>query len=149
VYGFAIALLTALLGGAALPLQSLINSRLATHLQGASWAGAVSAFVSAIALVMLSPLVAGSPAVANTVRAAPGWAWFGGLLGALYLFAAVYCVRPLGAAGLVATAVLGQLVGALLLDTFGVLHPAVPLSPQRVLGCVLAIAGVWLVTHKT
>jgi bacterial/archaeal transporter family-2 protein len=148
VNAFTMALAIAVLGGAALPLQSLINARLATHLQGASWAGAVSALVSAVALMVLSPVVAGSPAVGSTLKAAPGWVWLGGVLGALYLFAAVYCVRPLGAAGLVATAVLGQLVGALLLDTFGILHPAVPLSPQRLLGCALAFGGVWLVTQK-
>ena len=50
---FPIAIATAVLGGAALPLQSLINSRLSAHLQGASWAGAVSALVSAVALMAL------------------------------------------------------------------------------------------------
>lgn len=145
---YAIALCIAVIAGAALPLQALINSRLSAQLHGPSWAAAVSALVSAVILLAASPYLAGPPAVAQTIRDAPGWIWLGGVLGALYLFAAVYCVRTLGAAGLVATAVLGQLAGALLLDTFGILHDPVELSGRRILGCVLAFVGVWLVTQK-
>lgn len=117
-------------------------------LQGASWAGATSTLVSAVVLIVVSPFLTGSPAVGSTLRGAPIWIWFGGVLDSVYLFAAVFSVQPMGAAGVVATAVLGQLVGAVLLDTFGVLHPAVPLTWQRLLGCALAIAGVWLVTQR-
>ncbi|MDQ2821027.1 MAG: DMT family transporter [Pseudomonadota bacterium] len=145
-YYYAVAV--ALVGGAVLPMQSLINARLATFLQGASWAGATSALVSAIVLIILSPFLTGSPAFASTLKSAPIWIWCGGVLGALYLFATVFSIKPLGAAGVVATVVLGQLVGAVLLDTFGILHPAVPLTWQRLLGCALAISGVWLVTQK-
>lgn len=141
-------LLIALLGGAALPLQSLINARLGQALQGASWAAAASAIVSAVALLALSPIVTGPPSVAATIKNAPAWIWFGGILGALYLFAAVYGVKHLGAAGLVATVVFGQLAGSLVLDSLGILHDPVALTWPRVLGCTLAFAGVWLVTMK-
>lgn len=141
-------ILVALLGGAALPLQSLINARLGQALHGASWAAAASAIVSAVALVALSPIVTGPPSIVATLKSAPAWMWLGGILGALYLFAAVYGVRHLGAAGLVATVVLGQLVGALILDSVGILHDPVSLTWPRVLGCMLAFVGVWLVTAK-
>lgn len=145
---FYLAIAAALTGGAVLPLQSLINARLAAYLHGPLWAGATSALLSAIVLVVAGPLLAGAPSLASAFVRAPVWVWFGGLLGAVYMVTVVLSVKVLGATGLVATTVLGQLVGAMLLDTFGVLNPAVPLSIQRVAGCLLAIGGVWLVTQK-
>lgn len=143
-----LALAAAVLAGAVLPLQSLINAQLGTYLHGSSWAAAASALVSTFVLLLLSPALTGSPSLTGALRGAPLWMWLGGVLGALYLFVAIQCVRPLGAAGLVAAVVFGQLSGALALDTAGVLREAVPLSWQRVLGCLLAFAGVWLVARQ-
>ena len=79
----------------------------------------------------------------------PLWAWFGGLFGAFYVAISTIVATELGAASLLALALLGQLAMALVVDHFGWLGlPVNPISWTRVSGVVLLIAGVWLVTRR-
>jgi len=138
----------ALAGGAVLPLQAMLNAKLGRSLGAPTWAGVVSAGLSAAVLMAVSFTFSGAPAIGSSVRQLPAAAWMGGLLGALYMFAAIYCVRHLGAAGMVSCTLLGQLLGGLLLDTSGLLGASVPLTWPRITGCLLAAAGVVLSTVR-
>jgi bacterial/archaeal transporter family-2 protein len=137
----------ALGAGAVLPLQAMLNAQLGRSLGAPTWAGAVSAALSALVLLGVSIAYSGAPTFALSARQLHPGVWLGGLLGALYIFAAIYCVRALGAAGMVACMLLGQLLGALFLDWSGLLGPAVTPSLQRIAGCSLAAIGVVLATR--
>ena len=78
----------------------------------------------------------------------PIWAWFGGLLGAVYLTGTLFSVPTLGAASTIALIVFGQMTASLLLDQVGGLV-AVPnaLTLTRVAGAGLLLAGVVLITR--
>jgi transporter family-2 protein len=138
----------ALAAGAVLPLQAMLNAKLGRSLGAPSWAGVVSAGLSALVLLCMSFVYSGAPALAQSARELHPGVWLGGVLGALYIFAAVYCVRTMGAAGMVACMLLGQLFGALALDWSGWLADPAPITWSRITGCSLAAAGVLLATLR-
>lgn len=140
------AIAVALLVGMILPLQALINARLGLLTQGSLFASAVSFLVGTVVLivaliVMRTPM----PSSLQLIADVPWWAWLGGVLGALFVLSSTVLVPTLGAARLVCLIVLGQIVGSLLLDHFGVLHAAKPIEMTRLVGAVLVAAGVMLV----
>ena len=70
-------------------------------------------------------------------------------MGAFYVTFVVLAVPRIGTALVVGASVLGQLGQALALDTFGWLGvPRLPLSPTRIAGAVLLLAGVLLMQWK-
>jgi transporter family-2 protein len=141
-----VALLLAFLAGALLPVQTGINLQLRGLLGQPLAAAAVSFVVGTIGLAMLvAGLRVPVPVAAAWDRSA-WWPWTGGLLGAVYIVAAIVLAPRLGAATLVAALVAGQMVASLLLDHYGWVGFAVhPVSPLRILGAVLVVGGVVLV----
>jgi transporter family-2 protein len=135
----------ALLAGALLPLQALINARLAHATAGGLFASACSFLVGTLALALV--LVFSRPALppADALLRLPPWIWAGGLLGAAFVVVATLAVPRIGAAPLVALVVLGQMLAALLLDHYGVLQAARAVDASRVLGAALVLVGVLLV----
>jgi bacterial/archaeal transporter family-2 protein len=72
----------------------------------------------------------------------------GGLLGALYVLNALIAVTAIGAGGVAAATVFGQLTASVVIDRLGLFGlDEVPLSPERVLGVVLLLAGTVLVVR--
>lgn len=131
--------------GATLPLQALLNARLGHSTSGPLFASLVSFLVgTTVLLVAVLALRVRWPAPSELL-ALPGWIWFGGVIGAVYVLGATALVPRLGAASLVCLIVLGQLVGSLLLDHFGVLSSARPVDGARVLGGALVVVGALLV----
>ncbi len=137
--------LVALLVGALLPLQALINARLGQLTAGALFASLASFVVGTTAIGAL--WLASRPGMPQGLYQAPWWAWTGGLIGAAFVVAATLLVPRLGAAALVCLVVFGQLVGSLLLDHFGVLHARTPIDATRVAGMLLVAAGAALVVR--
>lgn len=131
--------------GLLLPLQALINARLAQATEGALFASFVSFAVGTL-LLAVALLVTRVPVPdARTLVTQPAWVWTGGLIGAMYVLSATVLVPRLGAAGLICLVVSGQLIGSLLFDHFGVLGPERPADGWRVLGAVLVALGAVLV----
>lgn len=81
------------------------------------------------------------------VRSAPWWAWLGGAMGALYVCTAIFVVPRIGGVNYFVCIVVGQIIGHLIIDRWGLLRLAThPITPTRVAGVVLVIAGMLLVT---
>lgn len=138
------ATLAAVLIGALLPLQGLINARLGTHIGGAVQAAFVS-FVIGTAMLGLWLLATRKGMSLAPATRLPAWIWTGGVIGALYVAVFTLLVPRLGAASMICLAILGQLAASLLLDHFGVLQAARPANPMRVFGALLVLAGALLV----
>ena len=139
--------LLAVVTGALLPLQALINAQLGQRTSGALFASFASFLIGTLALgvallVTRTPL----PALQQTT-ALPSWAWLGGLIGALFVVAATVLIPRLGAAALICLAVFGQLVGSLLLDHYGVLHAPKPADAVRIAGAALVALGALMVVR--
>ena len=146
-----LALLLAIGAGTLVGMQAPINSRLGRAVGGVQ-AATVSFLVGTVALVLVLAIargeVGGFGGFAHIGRA-PWWAFVGGLLGATFVTVAIYAVRTLGASGLTAAVIGGQLAISVVIDRFGLLGVArQSVGWQRVLGLVLLAAGVALVVRK-
>lgn len=133
--------------GALLPLQALINARLGQLTHGPLLASLISFLVGT--LVLTAALLATRTALpdARMVGAVPAWAWLGGVIGAVFVVGATLLVPRLGAAALVCLVVFGQIAGSLVLDHFGVLTAPKPADALRIVGVVLVAVGALLVVR--
>ena len=138
-------ILLAGLAGFFLPLQALINARASALLTGPLSAAITNFAVGLIGLIAYI-LIIGAPLPSMAqIASVPLWAWTGGLLGAFFITAAAIVVPKLGTAGLFGTIIATQLCASLILDHFGVLHPAQPVSLARLSGAVFLLIGVYLI----
>ncbi|WP_050465939.1 DMT family transporter [Herbaspirillum autotrophicum] len=147
-------LLAALGCGVLLSLQAPLNSRLRVGLDSPLASALISFTVGmlvllAIWLVRLS--IGRETGIGSTsgFTDIPWWAWLGGFCGATYVTLAILALPHTGVLLLVACTVLGQQLGALLIDHFGWFGMARQvLSWQRVGGVLLVLAGTWLAQLK-
>ena len=140
----AAAVLVAVLIGAILPLQGLVNARLGVHVGGPVAAAFVSFLIGTV-MLGLYLLATRTPVTLQGSLKLPAWIWAGGALGAVYVACFTLLMPRIGAAGMVCLAVLGQVTASLLLDKFGVLQAAKPVGALLLLGALLVLAGVVLV----
>jgi bacterial/archaeal transporter family-2 protein len=144
-----VAVLLAAGAGGLVGMQAPINSRLGRSIGGLQ-AASVSFVIGTIALLAVSAIFAkdGLPSLGR-IGQAPWWALLGGLLGAIYVTVAIVTVRTLGASGLTAAVIAGQLAISVLIDRFGLLGIArQPIAASRIVGLVLLVVGVTLVVRK-
>ena len=138
------ALLVAVLIGAILPLQGLVNARLGMHVGGPVVAAFVSFLVGTL-MLGLYLLATRTPIALQGSLKLPAWIWAGGAFGAIYVACFTLLVPRIGAAGMICLAVLGQVTASLLLDQFGILQAPKPVDWMRLLGALLVLVGVLLV----
>jgi transporter family-2 protein len=132
------------LGGVAIAVQAPINAALGRGLGGPVPAAAVSFGVGFLVLVAVS-LLQGQGAAYLKLPQMPVWTLLGGVLGAWYVFAAVWGVSSLGVVTLVAALVLGQMAAALVIDATGILGMAVrDITPTRIAAAAMVLGGLVL-----
>lgn len=139
-------MLTMLLAGSMLPLQAGVNAQLARIGGNALLASGISFFVGTLTLLVIyTSLRLPWPAL-HELKAAPLWAWSGGLMGAFFVTCTVFFAPKLGATTLLALLIAGQIFTSLLLDHYGALGFNVhEINIWRVLGVLLIATGVILV----
>ena len=136
--------LAAVLGGVAIAVQAPLNAALGRGLGGAVPASAVSFGVGFLVLLTVS-VVQGNGGAYLRLGQVPVWTLAGGLLGAWYVFSAVWGVSSLGVVTLVAALVFGQMAAALVIDATGSLGMAVrEITPTRIAAAGLVLAGLVL-----
>src|ERR1700719_2240439 len=139
-----LAVLVGVGAGCLVGMQAPINSRLGKAV-GSVQAASFSFVVGTVVLVLIAAVVRGGLGDLGHVGRAPWWALVGGLLGAVYVTVALVAVRTLGASGLTAVVIAGQLAISVVIDRFGLFGGArQPVGLQRVLGLALLVAGVVL-----
>jgi len=139
--------LAALVGGG-LATQAAINTQLRAATGSALWAAILSAVLTVL-LLLGAQLVAREPLVLPSLSQHPWWIWIGGVMGAFYVFAIASFTRHLGVALMFGAIVAGQLFTGLLIDHYGLFNsPVARMSPSRVAGAVLLIAGLALIRWR-
>lgn len=138
-------ILTAGAGGL-IALQPPINAGL-----GRATGGLPAAFVSfLIGTIALGAIVVLS-GKAGGLSSAFDVSWYyliGGILGAVYVTNALIAIDAIGAGGIAALTVSGQLVASMAIDRLGLFGlDQIPLTPERVLGVVLLFVGTVLVVR--
>ena len=106
--------------GCLVGMQAPINSRLGKSV-GTAQAATFSFLIGTAALLVLASFWRGGLGNLSRIPDAPWWALVGGLLGAVYVTVALVAVRRLGASGLTAVVITGQLVISVVIDRFGLL----------------------------
>jgi transporter family-2 protein len=138
-------LLTAIAGGL-IALQAPINAGLGKA-TGSLPAALVSFFVGTLALALIV-VVAGQADGLHSTFDVRWYYLLGGLLGAVYVANALVAVSSIGAGGVAAATITGQLTAAVALDRIGAFGlDEVALTPERILGVVLLLAGTVLVVR--
>jgi transporter family-2 protein len=136
-------LLTAVVGGV-LALQAPINAGLG-RATGQLPAALVSFIVGTLLLAVIVALSGDVGGLGSTF--AVRWYYLaGGVLGAAYVTVALIAVRSIGAGGVAAATITGQLAAAVVIDQLGILGlERTPITAARAAGVVLLLAGTYLV----
>lgn len=141
-----IAALATILVGGLIALQAPINSGLG-RATGTLPAALISFMVGTGLLVGIVTVSGGL----GNLSAAADVRWYylvGGALGAVYVTTVLLTVRWLGAGGVTAATVAGQLTAALIIDRMGILGlEETPITLPRVIGAVLLFVGTLLVVR--
>ena len=142
-----VALVVASAIGGVLAAQAPLNSTLARTVGGVQ-ASVVALGISFAALAALCAVSGGFSGLARLGDAPLHVAVGGGLIGALYVGSIVWTVRALGAGGLTAATIAGQLALAVVIDHYGWLGVArSPITVSKVLGIALLALGTWFVVR--
>jgi transporter family-2 protein len=139
-------ILVGVFAGTVSTAQMVVNARLGVAL-GSPFFAAATSFSLGLVCTVVAVLAAGAelPPLAVT-RSVPWWAWFGGLLSATFIIVSIVIARPLGAALLIGSVVVGQLLAGVLIDHYGWFGmPVQPVTLARLLGALFLVAGVLLI----
>jgi bacterial/archaeal transporter family-2 protein len=133
--------------GALVAMQAPINSGLGRAV-GTFAASTISFAVGTVILALICVTVGGGFGDVGHVRDLHWYYLVGGALGAVYVTTVLVTVRELGAGGVTATTIAGQLTMAVALDRLGILGlPERPLAIPRIIGVLLLAAGVYLIVR--
>jgi len=135
----------AILAGSSFVVQQVVNAQLRTELASVWWAGFVSYLGGTLAMLAMIVVLREPMLSLGMIGRTNLSAWTGGVFGALYIAISILLVPRLGAATVVALIVVGQMLTALAFDHYAMLGaPHYPLTPARLLGAALLIAGAIL-----
>jgi transporter family-2 protein len=140
-----LALLLSAFAGMLVAMQPPINSKLGGAI-GTFAAATFSFLVGTIALLIVATVAGGNDV--GALRSVPWWYFLGGFIGAVFVASSLVTVRTLGAGGVVAATIAGQLTMSVVIDKLGLfgLHEK-PITVGRIAGVLLLAAGVFLVVR--
>jgi transporter family-2 protein len=137
------AIATALVGGM-IALQAPINSHLGKAT--GTFPAALISFGIGTILLLAIVIVTGHLHELSGFTNVRWYYLLGGVLGAAYVTTVLLTVRTLGAGGVTAATVAGQLTTAMVIDRLGVLGlEKTPITAPRIIGVLLLFAGTVLV----
>jgi bacterial/archaeal transporter family-2 protein len=134
--------------GGAVALQAPINSHLGKSV-GTFQAAFLSFAIGTVALLVIASLSKGGLSGVRHATDPPWYYLTGGLLGVAYVSTVLVTVRTLGAGGVTAATIAGQLTLAVIIDQLGILNVAQrSITASRVVGIALLAVGVYLIVRR-
>ena len=132
--------------GGLIALQPAVNAGLG-RATGNVAATLVSFAIGTLLLVAIVALSGQASGLASTFDVR--WYYLlGGVLGVAYVFTALVVVSEIGAGGVAAATITGQLTASIVLDRLGVLGlEQEPITLERIIGVALLLAGTYLVVR--
>ncbi|ABD54054.1 DMT family transporter [Jannaschia sp. CCS1] len=131
--------------GAALAMQAPINAALAREVGDPTAAAAISFAIGFVVLAAIAWYRGSSMTALTSLSGVPWWALMGGVLGALWIWAAIWSLPRLGVVTMFGAMILGQLIAAMVLDargSFGM--EARPIDLTRLMAVAMVAGGVIL-----
>lgn len=135
-------LIVAVVLGVILVWQSPINAEAARRLGSPALAGVLSISISLVLVVAFAAVTVRAKPDWSQIASAPWWAWIGGIAGAVFVVGAAVIVPKTGSVLFLLAVVLGQMLGAVVADTYGMWGlPVQPISLAKLAGISLVLAG--------
>jgi len=138
-----IAIVAVMIAGALVGIQHPLNAELAQHIGGLD-----SALMNFVTGTILLAVIVFATKQAGGIRRVTEVRWYyllGGFIGVITVITALTAVETIGAAGLTAAIVTGQLLSSVALDRFGAFGlERRPITLVRVSGVALLIVGTFL-----
>ena len=132
--------------GGLVALQAPINAGLGKAT--GSLAAALFNFLLGAVLLAAIVVLSGKAGGLGSVGEVSWYYLLGGLFGAAYVFSALMLVDQIGAGGIAAATITGQLTLSVIIDRLGILGlEEVPITPDRVVGVALLLAGTFLIVR--
>ncbi|MBD2773910.1 DMT family transporter [Iningainema tapete] len=142
-------LVTALIGGAVLPVQVALNAFLKRYVGQPMQVTFISYLAGTLASLTICFFARYPLPTWTSLSQTSWWMWVGGCLGTLYVWSTIFATPKIGATLTLALTIAGQMIAALFLDHYGVIGlTKYPASPLRITGIVFVIIGVSLVAAK-
>jgi bacterial/archaeal transporter family-2 protein len=142
--GIAVTLMA--LTGGLVAMQPAVNAGLG-KVTGNIAAALVSFMIGTLVLAVIVGL-AGQAGGVGEATSVPWYLLLGGVLGAAYVFTALVTISSIGAGGVAAATITGQLTFSVILDRIGFLGlEETPITFDRVLGVALLLAGTFLIVR--
>jgi len=137
----------AVLAGAANPAQAGANAELNKGLASPLWS-AVFVYASGLLGVLVIQLIVRQGWPGQRFGDVPWWAWAGGLLSIGSTLAGITLAQKMGSGTFTGLSLTASLVTSMLLDQFGWMgFKPHPVSPLRMTGAGLMVAGIWLIAR--
>lgn len=146
--GRSIYLLSALAGGAILPIQVALNTLLKRYVGEPMQVTFISYFAGTLESLAICFLARYPVPNWTLLSQTSWWMWIGGCMGTLYVWSTIFATPKIGVALALALTIAGQMIAALFLDHYGAIGlNKLPASPKRIAGVVLVVLGVSLVAY--
>jgi transporter family-2 protein len=134
--------------GGLVAMQAPVNAAL-SRVTGSLGAGAVNFAVGLAILILLTFLVGGGLAAGDDTEQLRWYYLAGGAMGVGIVVTTLITVKTLGAGGVTAATIAGQLTLSLVLDKVGFLGLSErSMSLERIIGVALLAAGVFLIVRE-
>jgi transporter family-2 protein len=137
--------------GFCIAIQGAVNSRLRIAVDSPVLSSAISFLSGGLVLILMMTTGAfgGTGTGFKGMQTAPPWAYLGGVLGIGYVLGNILSIPRLGVATTICSAIVGQMAGSYLVDTFGWFGVVkLPFSSARLVGMFLLLVGVILVQKR-
>ena len=142
-------LIIALMTGALIPVQASTNAVFSKNIGNPLVTGLMVFIVGLLGMILFTLISRVSLPGHAQLLSAPLYSYLGGIIVATYVVMITILVPRIGVGTAIGLIVTGQIICAILIDHFGLFNVAVQqISPSRILGTLLMIAGIYLVMKK-
>ncbi len=142
-------LVFSVLAGVLVPFQSAINGLLSQSMKHPLQATLISFAGGVLALLIILLVIQPDIPKWAEIKGLPWYLFIGGVLGVVFVTSALLSVPRIGATNFLGAVLLGQVIGSLIIDQFGLLQvPVQPITIKRIVGIIAIGIGVWLVQQK-
>ena len=140
--------LLAVAAGASFVIQQAVNSNLRAEVGSAWWAGLISYVGGSLSMLAVIVLLREPAPTGRMIATSSLLSWTGGVFGAIYIAVSILLSPKLGTATVVALIVLGQMLGSLVFDHFGLFGvPVHEVTAARLAGAACLLLGVILIRY--
>jgi transporter family-2 protein len=132
--------------GVSFVFQQAVNANLRAEIGSPWWAGFISYLGGTLAMLAMV-ITLHEPWLSGAMALRSSWvSWTGGIFGAIYIAISILMLPRLGAATVVALIVVGQMIGSVTFDHFGLLGvPQHSATLVRIAGAAFLVLGAVLI----